>query len=33
VAGVHNVAVATNFANAACLVRAMAPEGALPARG
>ena len=33
VADVHNVALATNLASAECLVRALAPEGALAVRG
>jgi methylglyoxal synthase len=32
VADVHNVALATNLASAECLVRALAPEGALAGR-
>jgi methylglyoxal synthase len=32
-ADLHNVALATNLASAACLVRALTPEGALPGRG
>jgi methylglyoxal synthase len=32
-ADLHNVAIATNLASAACLVRALMPEGTLPGRG